>query len=174
MDLFVIDNTGESELLNKNEQYNAITTTTIQPLDDKSPPSIAATITSSTCNIISAPLIDDDEDDPIDGDDEYTGDLPINSIDIAQFITLPEPKPKDPVTQRIEQYCFDLKRQNEDEFIGRLTHTDVDKEMKQCITAAIDRKTLEDLSLKKKQKRKKVKTHFPLIYRSKSQSKMAK
>lgn len=167
MDLFVVDCAGESELLNKNQHYNAPATITSGSLLDDSEKTnkileyINANLKKHTKTATVPPIstnaeVDDDDEDPIN-DEDYFGDIPLNSIDITQFIDVPPPKPKDPMLLRIEQFCQELKCPSsaEDDFERRIL-TDVEKEMKSSDTLTIERKSLENLSLKQKKKLGKV------------------
>lgn len=164
MDQFVLDCTGENNLLNQNKHYNAPATITSSAFLDKT---ITTSSTASINNSTAACLnnksqaatstendYETDEDDSID-DQDYYGDIPINSIDISEFIELPPKPPKDPMLIRIEKFCQELKCPVEDIFTRQIL-TDVEKEMQESDTMAQERKTLENLSLKMRKKLGKV------------------
>lgn len=161
MDLFVLDCAGESELLNKSQHYNAPSTVTSGKLLDESTDTTSKTTYKNAeseinkSSKISLPENEEDDDEDPIKDEDYYGDIPLNDIDIFQFIELPPKKPKDPMMLRIEKFCQELKCETEEMFERQIL-TDVAKEMKQSDTLALEGKSMEMLSLRQKKKLGKV------------------
>jgi len=144
MDLFMIDNVGETELLDQNTYENN---------------SVKFITKVDVLNEVTDP--DKEEPNEIEGDDNMSdldfGELPRNTIDISHVIKLPAPPPKTELQQNMDKFCKMLEkylnaRENDsqlsdDDYEDNYTRTDVAKELKSCVTNGIEKKkSLENLS----------------------------
>jgi len=151
MDLFTIDNVGETDLLDQNtyENNSVKFTTKVDVLDEVTSPD----------NEVETVIEEDENLSDLD-----FGDLPRNTIDISHVIKLPPPPQKTELQKNMDKFCKMLEkyltaRENgsqlsDDEYEDNYSRTDVEKELKSCVTKGIEKKkTLEILSERQRTKK---------------------
>jgi len=151
MDLFTIDNVGETDLLDQNTYENN---------------SVQFTTNVDVLNEVTSP---DNEDKTVIEEDENLsdldfGDLPRNTIDISHIIKIAPPPQKTELQENMDKFCkmlekYLIARENnsqvsDDDYEDNYCRTDVEKELKSCVTKGIEtKKSLEILSERQRVKK---------------------
>jgi len=148
MELFTVDNVGETELLHQNTYEND--SATLFKRNE---------VTGVDNEEINKNEIEYHE----DISDLDFGDLPRNAIDISDIIKLPPPPPKTELQKKMDKFCkmiekFIKARENnlevsDNEYDDNYRRTDVEKELKNCEIGIEQKKCIENLSEKQRIKR---------------------